>query len=154
LSKNYQKLNPYYVCGFVDGEGSFNINIGKHNTTKCRYEVRMAFEIELRADNREILERIRTTLECGGLYFLDYKRYGWNPHYKYRVQKQSDIDRKIIPFFKKYPLQGCKAKSFEIFAEAFNVIKRKEHLTLVGVDKLKEYQHQMRLIGKKRKTFR
>ena len=27
-----KKLDPQYVAGFIDGEGSFSISIGKHNT--------------------------------------------------------------------------------------------------------------------------
>ena len=26
-----EKLNPHYVAGFIDGEGSFSISIGKNN---------------------------------------------------------------------------------------------------------------------------
>src|SRR3989344_4209289 len=51
-----EKLNPHYVVGFIDGEGSFSISIGKHKTTKSGFDVRPEFEIELRKDDQEILE--------------------------------------------------------------------------------------------------
>lgn len=149
-----KKLNPHFIVGFVDGEGCFSINIGKDKTYKHKTSIRLAFEIELRADNRKLLERIRKTLKCGNLYDLNYERYGWNPHVKYRVCKISDVKEKVIPFFKKYPLQGRKARSFEIFVEAFKLVVKKEHLTPEGIEKIKEFQQKMREIGKKRSIYR
>src|SRR6185369_15362217 len=63
-----KKLNPHYVSGFIDGEGSFSISIGKHKTLKRGFEVRPEFEIELRKDDQEILERICITIGIGRIY--------------------------------------------------------------------------------------
>ena len=60
-----EKLHPQYIAGFIDGEGSFSVSVGKHRTLRRGFEVRPEFEIELRADDREILERILVTLNCG-----------------------------------------------------------------------------------------
>lgn len=49
------KLDPYYVAGFIDGEGCFSVSVGNHKTLKRRKEIRPEFEIELRADDRDIL---------------------------------------------------------------------------------------------------
>ena len=57
-----KKLNPHYVVGFIDGEGSFSISIGKHKTLKRGYEVRPEFEIEVRKDDQEILDRVLITI--------------------------------------------------------------------------------------------
>src|SRR3972149_10965653 len=99
------KLNPYYLVGLVDGEGCFSITFNRHKNN--RIEVRLIFEIELREDDKEILERVKETLDCGSIYYLNYKRYKrWRPHYKYKVSNIKDISTKIIPFFQKYPLQA------------------------------------------------
>ena len=143
------KLNPYYLVGFIDGEGCFSISLCKHKTLKQRKEVRLAFEIELRNDDREILERVRDTLKCGQIYKLDYERYGWRPHVKYKISKFSDIADKLIPFLKKYPLQAKKAKSFKIFVKAMELMKNREHLTVKGIQKFEKLQQRMRKIGKK-----
>lgn len=66
-------LNPYYISGFVDGEGCFCVSFNKRKND--RIEVRLLFEIELREDDLEILERIKTTLDCGNIYHLKYERY-------------------------------------------------------------------------------
>src|SRR3972149_4180991 len=62
-----KKLNPHYVVGFIDGEGSFSISIGKHKTLKRGYEVRPEFEIEVRKDDQEILDRVLITIGAGNL---------------------------------------------------------------------------------------
>ena len=57
-----------YVAGFIDGEGSFYVGISKHKTTRSGIEIRLQFSIELRADDREILERIMVSIGCGKVY--------------------------------------------------------------------------------------
>ena len=101
-----EKLNPYYVGGFIDGEGSFSVSIGKHKTLKRKYEVRPEFEIEVRADDRPILERILITIGCGRIYDLSYERYGWYPHTKYKINNRKDLIECLFPFLDRYPLQA------------------------------------------------
>lgn len=121
-------LSPDYVVGFVDGEGCFFITVNKGGK-----EIRLLFEIELREDDREVLERIRKTLGCGSLYRLEYKRYEkWHPHVKLKVSNFKDISEKLIPFFKKNPLQAKKGKDFAIFCEVAEMMKNKKHLTASG----------------------
>jgi hypothetical protein len=129
------KLNSYYLVGLVDGEGCFSITINKHRT---KLEVRLIFEIELREDDKEILQRVKETLKCGNIYYLKYERYQkWRPHYKYKVSNFIDIYTKIIPFFKKYQLQAKKKYSFEKFCTVAKMIQKKQHLNTEGVEKIR-----------------
>ena len=50
-------LNPYYIVGFVDGEGCFSISLNKNDNRLP--EVRLLFEIELREDDEPILLEIQ-----------------------------------------------------------------------------------------------
>jgi len=144
-----KKLNPWYVSGFIDGEGSFSIGIGKHKTLKRGIEVRCQFEIELRADDREILERICITLGCGRLYDCSYERYGWYPHVKYKIGSTKEIEEFLFPFLDRYPLQAKKAKDCQIFKEVIQMYRRKEHLTEKGFQKIIDLRKRMRETGKK-----
>lgn len=129
------KLNPYYLVGLVDGEGCFCVSLNNHSNN--RIGVRLLFEIELRED-KEILERVKDTLQCGNLYYLTYERYKkWRPHYKYKVSNFKDIKEKIIPFFQKYPLQAKKKQSFKLFYTVAKMIENKLHLTPEGVEQVK-----------------
>jgi hypothetical protein len=143
-------LDPNYVAGFVDGEGCFTIVISRHKQKKLGLDARLHFEIELRADDEEILKRIRATLECGHIYYLDYSKYGWAPHVEYKVSSIKDLRQKVIPFFKEHQLQAKKRHSFELFCQAAQIFARKEHLTLKGIEQLRLIRSNMNQYSKKR----
>ncbi len=153
-AKLVNKLNPHYIAGFIDGEGCFAICIGKHKTLKSKREVVVQFEIELRADDRPILERIQATLDCGRIYDLNYDRYGWVPHVKYRISRREDLVYKLIPFLCKYPLQAKKARNFEIFCRAVEAHAAKKHLQPEGIQFFENLQEARREGGKKQVTAR
>ena|SRR3989344_5850023 len=136
-------LNPWYITGFVEGEGCFAINISKHKTKKIRRDAWLSFEIELRGDDRPLLEQIQKYFGCGNVYNLNYDRYGWMPHAKYHLRGIENIRKILIPFFRKYPLRGKKGKDFILFCKAVKVFDRKEHLTESGIKKLEKIREFM-----------
>jgi hypothetical protein len=138
-------LKPWYLTGLVDGEGSFCITISKHKTKKLGFDPRLSFEIEMIIEDKPLLEKVKETLKCGNVYTLSYERYGWRPHAKFSTKSQKEIFGKIIPFFKKYPMYGKKQKDFEFFCEAAEIFKSKNHLTIDGINKLREIQSKMNL---------
>jgi hypothetical protein len=148
-----EKLNPRYVVGFIDGEGSFSVSIGKHKTLRRGLEVRPEFEIELRADDQEILERISCTIGCGRIYDLSYERYGWYPHSKYKISNVKDLTEKLFPFLDKYQLQAKKAEVYIFFKEIVIMMSRKEHLTDSGFEKIVALRSDIRKRGKKAKSY-
>ncbi|MBI5229706.1 MAG: LAGLIDADG family homing endonuclease [Candidatus Magasanikbacteria bacterium] len=95
-----KKLHPQYVIGFIDGEGSFSVSINKHKTLKSGIEVKAEFEIELRADDRVILEMIMKTIGTGIIYDCSYERYGWYPHAKYKISSVKDMENYLFPRWK------------------------------------------------------
>jgi hypothetical protein len=143
----YRIISPWYITGFTEGEGCFAILLTKHKTKRVRKDANLCFEIELRADDRPILEKIQKRLGCGRIVDLEYERYGWKPHVKFTVRKQRDIFYKVIPFFKHFPLQGKKGKDFKLFCQAAELFKKKEHLTERGItklEKLREFMNERR----------
>lgn len=138
-------LNPWYISGLIEGEGCFCITISKHKTKKLGFDPRMMFEVEMIIEDKPLLESLQSSLGCGQIYVLNYERYGWRPHVKFAVKSHKDIFEKIIPFFKKYPLQGKKRKDFELFCKASKVFLSKKYLTKEGIDKLREIQSRMNL---------
>lgn len=143
----YKIINPWYIVGFTDGEGCFAILISKHKTKKTRRDANLCFEIELRADDRSILELIQKRLNCGRIVELNYKRYGWKPHVKFVVRKQKDILYKVIPFFRQFRLIGKKGKDFELFCQAADIFRNKQHLTEEGISQLlriREFMNERR----------
>jgi hypothetical protein len=122
-------ISPDYVVGFIDGEGCFCVPISVHKTLKRRAEVRPTFEIEVREDDRPILEQIRRVLGCGTIYHLTYHRYAkWKPHVKLKVTRIDELQNTLIPFFERHPLKAKKRKSFAIFKQIVRMVARKQHL--------------------------
>ena|SRR3989344_3438831 len=144
-----EKLNPHYIAGFIDGEGSFSVSIGKHKTLSRGLEVRCEFEIELRKDDQEILERICATFGCGKIYDCSYERYGWYPHAKYKITSTKDMEKYLFPFLDRYQLQAKKIHVYKLFREIVLMVRRKEHLTNNGFKKIVSLRDRMRSFGKK-----
>lgn len=114
------KLNPYYIVGFVDGEGCFSVTFNNHASNRLT-EVRLIFEIELREDDKEILDRLQATLGCGNIYYLNYERHKqWRPHYKYKVSNLKDITTKVIPFLGSIHYRLRRKISLHYFAKSQN----------------------------------
>lgn len=144
-----EPLNPHYVGGFIDGEGSFVVSFGKHKTLRRRIEIRVEFTIELRADDAEILHRIMKTIGCGKIYDASYEKYGWYPHVKYKITSTKDIEQYLIPFLDETPLQAKKREVYKVFREIVLMVRRKEHLTDAGFKKIHQLREEYRKYGKK-----
>jgi hypothetical protein len=144
-----ESLHPHYVIGFIDGEGSFSVSINRHRTLKSGIEIKPEFEIELRVDDRKILERIAVTIGCGKIYDCSYERYGWYPHAKYKVTSTKDLVQYLFPFLDTYPLQAKKRESYRLFREIVLMVRQKEHLTKIGFEKIQHLRNEMRKFGKK-----
>ena len=145
------KLPGDYIAGFIDGEGCFTIVISKHSTKKLGLDARLHFQIELRIDDLEILQAIQETIDCGKIYTLNYEKYGWHPHVELKVSSLQEITEKLIPFLSHYPLRAKKRHSYRLFLQAVEVFRKKEHLTLTGIEKLRTIRSEMNIFSKKTK---
>lgn len=68
--------------------------------------------------------------------------------YVFRVFNLSDINEKIIPFFKNYPIQGVKYKDFQDFIKVYELMKDNKHLTIEGLNQIKEIKANMNSVRK------
>lgn len=67
---------------------------------------------------------------------------------EYTCQKFSDNFTRIIPFFKQYPLLGCKSLDFKDWCEVAALIENKSHLTEGGLQRIKDIKAGMNLSRK------
>jgi len=112
-----ERLNPWWIVGFVDGEGCFSVSTFKNKTCKSGYQTLFEFVVTQAQTSQKAMEAIKSFFDCGNIYIN--RRYD-NHHQhllRYCVRKQSDLKEKIIPFFQKYPLQSAKKQQFEIFCK-------------------------------------
>ena len=80
-----------------------------------------------------MLESVKATLGCGGVYFQPESRPNHTPCCRYGVCKREDIRKVIIPLFTNHPLQSMKRNDFAIFRQIAEMIDREEHLTAEGL---------------------
>lgn len=142
-------MTPDNVTGLVVGEGCFYAESAHDPKYRSGWRIRPAFCVEMRFDDREVLEGLREQLGCGAIYELDFGRYrgyesrGWKPHVKYRVSNLADLHSKVVPFFRRHQLFGRKRRAFELFAEIVELKARKEHLEPEGLRRARELARQL-----------
>lgn len=133
-------LNPDYIVGLVDGEGSFTVYVrdpGLPNETSRRVKVEPKFYVKLVEKDKEILDRLKAFFGCGSVYFQKDTRSNHQNCYRYEVYNRNDLMEKIIPFFKENRLRfPSKRKDFEIFCEMVDIISKGGHLTDQGMREL------------------
>lgn len=142
-----KNLNPAYVVGLVDGEGSFTVYVRNPDVTMQvvrRVVVEPKFYLKLIECDKEILLALQRFFGCGSVYFQKDTRPNHQHCYRFEVFRWEDLQTKIIPFFKQNPLQlASKKHDFEVFCKMMNLLSKKAHLTESGLRKLFQLKQQM-----------
>lgn len=141
-----KNLNPDYIIGLVDGEGSFTVYVRDplKVSVSRRVQVEPKFYLKLIEKDKEILYQLKQYFGCGSVYFQKDSRLNHQNCYRYEVYNRSELRNIIIPFFKKNILRfPSKKKDFVIFSKMFKMIERGEHLKESGLRKLFELKQQM-----------
>jgi hypothetical protein len=133
-------LNPDYVVGLVDGEGSFTVyirNPDKKKEVRRRTIIEPKFYLKLVEKDKNILYELKRFFGCGNIYFQEDKRKNHQNCYRYEVGNRKDLKEIIIPFFKSHRLKlKSKRKDFKIFCQIMDEIEKGTHLTKSGLRKL------------------
>ncbi len=119
----------FFIAGFVEGEGSFNVSLRKKCDYKINWQVVLSFNISQK--DPSVLFIIKKELGCGiiktrkdGLHSLD-------------ITNSQEIVQKVIPYFKKYPLLSkSKIENFNIFYEISKLVESGEHRNTNGLKKI------------------
>lgn len=122
-------LDPYFVTGFSDAEGCFNISVSINAELKCRVKAR--FMICLHSEDAPILLAIKEYFGVGNIT-KDLER---NMTF-YIVSKLEDLYNIIIPHFKSYPLLSKKHIDYILFCKVVNIMVNKGHLTKEGLEEI------------------
>jgi hypothetical protein len=65
---NNEKLCPYWVTGFSDGESTFSLRVTKNSTSRTGWRVLPIFSIELHEKDLVLLEQIKAFFGVGNIY--------------------------------------------------------------------------------------
>jgi len=117
LPNQNNTLNPYYVTGFTDAEGSFLINIQPRSVLNLGYSISLSFKLKLHSKDRELLQRILNFFNVGKIYTRK------DGYIEYIVNPMKDM-QVIINHFNNYPLISQKFSDYKIFKLVFELIKQ------------------------------
>jgi len=143
--KNIDHKDGYYIAGFTDGEGSFNVSLKKRNDYAGKWKITASFNISQK--DRVILAWIKKILGCGTLRErLDGVIY-------YEVTNITSLKEKIIPFFMKFDFVSSKKKTnFSIFKQIVESMSEGQHLNKEGLKKVLKLRESLNEgKGRKRK---
>lgn len=121
-------LNPYFVSGLTEGEGSFSY-------WKSGGRVYPQFAIKLNIKDRPLIEKVQNFFEgIGSLYGAKARTYTLNDVVYtsgelsiFRVCQIGEL-MKLVWHFLDYPLEGKKAEAFKVWKEMVMIkaVNRKE----------------------------
>jgi hypothetical protein len=142
-----EKLNPNYIIGLVDGEGSFTAyvkNPDSKKKVKRRTKVEPRFYLKLIEKDKKILYELKDYFGCGAVYFQPDQRKNHQDCYRFEVANRNDLEKVIIPFFKKNSLRlRSKKGDFEIFCQILKMVQAKEHFKEAGLRKIYSLKQKM-----------
>ena len=135
-----ERLDAYWIVGFVDGEGCFHISINKMSKMSLGWQVLPEFRIVQHEKDESVLYKIKEYFGFGEVKVNRTDHYGTRK--EFRVRGLENLNKLVI-FFKKYKLNTSKKKDFEIFAQIIQMMNNKEHLTKKGLNKIAKLISQM-----------
>ena len=129
-SHSDNRLNPWFVTGLADSEGTFTVMIDKNQKRTLGWRVQAKFQIGLHERDLALLLKIQQ-------YFGGIGSIGKSGNMVfYSVSSVKDLTNIVIPFFSNYPLLTQKAADFLLFKAIVNLIINKNHLTVEGLNQI------------------
>ncbi len=133
----------YYLAGFTDGEGSFNISFRPRQDYLIPWKVSVSFNVSQK--DRVILALFKRYLGCGTL------RGRPDGVWYYEVTNLNAVVENVIPFFERFPFLSAKKKrDFAKFKQIVVLIQKGAHLTTNGIREILEIRNDMNDGGKRR----
>lgn len=115
-NKNYLPLNPYWVTGFTDGEGSFSIRIYKSKGYLLGWRVQPAFKIKLNIRDLFLLRQIKDFFGFGTVIITGNQCV-------YSVVGLDDLISVVFKHFDTYPLITQKWSDYQLFKSIVLILK-------------------------------
>lgn len=119
-------LDPWFITGFTDGEGSFILRFRKNSKSRTGWVVQPVFQIILHRRDLLLLEAIKSQFNGVG----SIGNHGANQS-RYIVTSLTDL-RVILAHFEKYPLMTQKRGDYFLFKRAVDIMLTKTHLSITN----------------------
>jgi len=126
---NIFSLNPWFITGFTDGDGSFSVSIAKKKSG-LGWKIQPRLSLGLDSKDLDLLVQIKAYFKVGKIYTsargIVY----------YTVGSTKDIIKYILPHFDKYNLATLKLKDYLVFKNIVLLMEKGEHKSLSGLLKI------------------
>jgi hypothetical protein len=133
----------YYLAGFADGEGSFNISFRPRGDYRMPWKISLCFNISQR--DSVILSRFKRHLGCGTM------RQRRDGVWYYEVNNLTAIRENVIPFFDRFGfLSDKKQRDFAKFKKLATLMAERRHLDRNGIAEILQIRSDMNDGGKRR----
>jgi hypothetical protein len=143
--KHMPERIAWYLAGFADGEGSFNVSFRKRTDYNLPWKISLCFNISQK--DRVILALFKRHLGCGTM------RGRPDGVWYYEVNNLNAIWETVVPFFRRYGFLSAKKKrDFSKFCEIARLMRENQHLTEAGLRRILEIRKDMNDGGKRKYT--
>lgn len=133
----------YYLAGFTDGEGSFNISFRPRPDYKLPWKVSVSFNVSQK--DKVILALFKRYIGCGTL------RGRSDGIWYYEVTNLNAVVENVIPFFERFKFLSAKKKrDFAKFKQIVALIQKGSHLTPTGIREILAIREDMNDGGNRR----
>lgn len=147
------RLDPWYVSGFIDGEGSFHVAFYQDANMITGWKVIPEFHVSQRISSRRVLDALVRFFRCGYVK-ANHQKNPKDVTHVYVVRDRTDLLTKIIPFFRRYPLHTEKAKDFKLFSLVVELMAKKRHRDMRGLRRILDLAYAMNGSGRYRKRLK
>ena len=139
MTYNPKQVSPrigYYLAGFADGEGSFNVSFRKRKDYPQPWKISLCFNVSQK--DKVILALFKRHLKCGTM------RSGNDGVWYFEVNNFTSIKENVIPFFRRFSFLSAKKKrDFSRFMQIAEIIESKRHLTKEGITEILTIRRDM-----------
>jgi len=135
----------WFVAGFVDGEGSFNVSFAHQPARPSGFLINPRFQVYQHKDHEDVLWMIRDVFGTGRID----KKWGTDVRV-FTIENRRTLTEKVIPFFRRHRLM-TKSSALCLFEEIIKRMNAGEHLTREGFIHIVHIAYDMNQHGKARK---
>jgi len=118
------EIDPWWVVGFVDGEGCFSVSIHRNDLAKPTngWHIQPSFQVSQHEDHVDVLEHLVRFFGCGTVR----RKTKTNPVMVYTVHSTIQLLERVIPVFEQHPLR-VKRDDFERFSFIVKAVRERRH---------------------------
>ena len=130
INKNI--LNPWYITGMTDSEGSFSYYVQRISPLKDKITVSLEYKVAQKSHSENVLYEIKSYFSDGSVV-IDNRKTDTK---KFHITNLEVILEKIIPHFEAYPCLTSKNLNFKDWKAICKLISQKKNLTRQGSEEI------------------